>query len=140
MTPSNPGTTATSTPGQNPGSSSLSSQAPSPGLNPEYSQDRDRNRENAMQGSEEISPATSKLAAAAHSAVDIAAQNFAQAEKALREARVAAGIKVSETAEHAHDYSEAALADMKAYVERYPMRSVGIALATGFLLSAVLHR
>jgi ElaB/YqjD/DUF883 family membrane-anchored ribosome-binding protein len=90
------------------------------------------------QGSEQST--TEKMANAAHHAVDIAAKNFEQAEKALREARVAAGHKVAETAGQAQSLSEDALASIKAYVNLYPLRSVGIALASGFLLSALLKK
>jgi ElaB/YqjD/DUF883 family membrane-anchored ribosome-binding protein len=85
-------------------------------------------------------PTTEKLASAAHQAVDIAAKNLEQAEKALREARVAAGQKVAEKAEQAQSLSQDALAAIKAYVNLYPLRSVSIALASGFLLSALLKK
>lgn len=83
---------------------------------------------------------TEKVASAAHQAVDIAAKNLEQAEKALREARIAAGHKVAETASQAQSLSEDTLESIKAYVNMYPLRSVGIALATGFLLSALLKK
>lgn len=83
---------------------------------------------------------TAKVASAAHTAVDIAAENLAHAEKALRDARVAAGEKVSETALNAKSYSEDALATVKTYIHLYPLRSVGIALTTGYLLCAMLKK
>lgn len=85
-----------------------------------------------------LSATTAKVASAAHTAVDIAAENFAHAEKALRDARVAAGEKMSETAAQAKSYSEDAVATVKTYIHLYPLRSVGIALAAGYLLSALL--
>ena len=81
---------------------------------------------------------TTKMASAAHSAVDVAARNFEQAEKALREARAAAGDKTSETAKRAQSLSADAAASTKAYVETNPMRSLGVAVASGYLLSVVL--
>ncbi len=83
---------------------------------------------------------TARLAIAAHNAVDMAAANLEQAEKALREARASAGLKEDETAKQAQSISEDALGLVKAYVELYPLRSVGIALATGYLLSALLRK
>lgn len=84
--------------------------------------------------------ATAKMASAAHTAVDIAAANLEQAEKALRDARTAAGHKVNETAKQAQSYSEDALASVKTYIDHYPLRSVGIALATGYVLSSLLKK
>ena len=89
---------------------------------------------------ESVSSTTAKVASAAHTAVDIAAENLAHAEKALREARVAAGEKLTETAKHAKSYSEDSMETVKAFIHLYPLRSVGIALATGYLLSALLVR
>jgi ElaB/YqjD/DUF883 family membrane-anchored ribosome-binding protein len=83
---------------------------------------------------------TAKMASAAHTAVDIAAENLAHAEKALREARIAAGEKVIDTAKQAQSYSEDAVASVRAYIDLYPLRSVGIAIAAGFLLSALLKK
>lgn len=83
---------------------------------------------------------TAKMASAAHSAVDIAAANLEQAEKALQEARETAGEKVHDSARQAKAYSEDAVAGVKTYIDLYPLRSVGIAVAAGFLLSAVLRK
>jgi ElaB/YqjD/DUF883 family membrane-anchored ribosome-binding protein len=83
---------------------------------------------------------TAKLAAAAHSAVDIAAANLEQAEQALREARVAAGQKVHDGARQAQSLSEDAVSSVKAYIDLYPLRSVGIALAAGFLISSLIRK
>jgi ElaB/YqjD/DUF883 family membrane-anchored ribosome-binding protein len=87
-----------------------------------------------------VSATTAKVASAAHTAVDIAAENVAHAEKALRDARAAVGEKVTETAKHARSYSEDALESVKAYIDLYPLRSVGIALAAGFLISSLLKK
>jgi ElaB/YqjD/DUF883 family membrane-anchored ribosome-binding protein len=94
----------------------------------------------AGNGTEHFNTTTAKVASAAHTAVDIAAENLAQAEMALREARMKAGEKVSETAEHAKSYSEDAVATVKAYVNLYPLRSLGMALAAGYLLSSLIKR
>lgn len=83
---------------------------------------------------------TAKLASAAHSAVDIAAANFEQAEKALREAQAAAGQKLHDGADRAKSYSADATDTVKTYIDLYPLRSVGIALAAGFLLSSLLRK
>lgn len=83
---------------------------------------------------------TAKLASAAHAAVDVAAANLEQAEKALREARIAAGQKVHDGAKQAQSISEDAVASVKAYIDLYPLRSVGIALAAGFLISTLLKK
>ena len=93
-------------------------------------------------GKEAIGATTAKVASAAHSAVDIAAENLAHAEKALRDARLAAGEKAIDTARLAKAYSEDSLESVKTYIHLYPLRSVGIALAAGYLLSALLkhHR
>ncbi|MEZ5572530.1 MAG: hypothetical protein R3E64_10960 [Halioglobus sp.] len=97
--------------------------------------------ENSTADSKEAeSSTTAKLAIAAHNAVDIAAANLEQAEKALREARASAGLNVDETVKQAQSLSEDALGTVKAYIELYPLRSVGIALATGYLLSALLRK
>ena len=87
---------------------------------------------------EGIDSATAKVASAAHTAVDVAAENIALAEKALRDASAGVGEKVTEKAKLARSYSEDALESLKAYVNLYPLRSVGIALATGYLLSSLL--
>lgn len=84
--------------------------------------------------------ATAKLALAAHAAVDIAAANLEQAEQALREARITAGHKVNDGAQQAQSISEDAVATVKAYIDLYPLRSVGIALAAGFLISSLLKK
>jgi ElaB/YqjD/DUF883 family membrane-anchored ribosome-binding protein len=84
--------------------------------------------------------ATAKMASAAHAAVDIAAANLEQAEIALREARAAAGEKVPEGAKQAQSFSEDAVKSLKVYIDLYPLRSVGIALAAGFLLSSLLKK
>lgn len=83
---------------------------------------------------------TARLTSAAHAAVDIAAANLEQAELALREARIAAGQKVEDGTRQAQSYSEDAVAAVKAYIELYPLRSVGIALAAGFLISSLLKK
>lgn len=84
--------------------------------------------------------ATARLATAAHAAVDIAAANLAQAEQALKEARIAAGQKVDDGAKQAQTMSEDAVSAVKAYIDQYPLRSVGIALAAGFLISSLLKK
>jgi ElaB/YqjD/DUF883 family membrane-anchored ribosome-binding protein len=83
---------------------------------------------------------TAKVASAAHNAVDIAAANLAVAEKALREARIAAGQKASDTADEAKSFADDAVASANAYIKLHPLRSVGIALAAGYLLSALLKK
>jgi ElaB/YqjD/DUF883 family membrane-anchored ribosome-binding protein len=84
--------------------------------------------------------ATEKIAAAAHAAVDIAARNLEQAERALREARMAAGEQAADAALRAQAISEDTLATVKAYINDNPLRAVGIAFAAGYLLSALLKR
>jgi ElaB/YqjD/DUF883 family membrane-anchored ribosome-binding protein len=88
----------------------------------------------------DIDSATAKVASAAHTAVDVAAENLAQAERALREAQAAVGEKVTDTAKQARSISEDALESVKVYIDLYPLRSVGIALAAGFLLSSLLRK
>ena len=83
---------------------------------------------------------TSKAAAAAHSAVDIAAANLEKAEQALREARAAAGDNAGEAARQAQRYSEEALSSITRYVHEKPLQSVGIALAAGYLLALITRR
>lgn len=116
--------------------------ATNPTTNPANITNNPTSRQDAQTGniSDNFGATTAKVASAAHTAVDIAAQNLAHAEKALREARITAGEKVAETAEHAKAYSEDAVATVKAYVNLYPLRSVGIALAAGFLLSSLMKR
>jgi ElaB/YqjD/DUF883 family membrane-anchored ribosome-binding protein len=98
-------------------------------------------KSNSSRGhSDMIDSTTAKVASAAHTAVDVAAENLAQAEKALREARAAVGEKVTDTAKQARSYSEDALESVKVYIDLYPLRSVGIALAAGFLLSSLLKK
>ncbi len=89
---------------------------------------------------EHSASATAKMASAAHAAVDIAAANLEQAEIALREARAAAGEKVHDGAKQAQSFSEDAVKSVKVYIDLYPLRSVGIALAAGFLLSSLLKK
>jgi len=84
--------------------------------------------------------ATAKLALAAHAAVDVAAANLEQAEQALKEARIAAGQKVNDGTQQAQAISEDVVTAVKAYIDLYPLRSVGIALAAGFLLSSLLKK
>ena len=96
-------------------------------------------KSSASHGGSESST-TEKMANAAHQAVDIAAKNLEHAEKALREARIAAGHKVADTADKAQSLTEDTVESIKAYVNLYPLRSVGIAVAAGFLLSALLKK
>lgn len=90
--------------------------------------------------SERVHATTEKMASAAQTAVDVAAENLAHAEKALREAGSAVGEKVADTARHAQSHSEDALATVKTYINLYPLRSVGIALAAGYLLTSLVKR
>jgi ElaB/YqjD/DUF883 family membrane-anchored ribosome-binding protein len=90
--------------------------------------------------SEGIDSTTAKVASAAHTAVDVAAENLAQAEKALRDARAAVGEKVTDTAKLARSYSDDVLESVKAYIDLYPLRSMGIALAAGYIISSVLRK
>lgn len=83
---------------------------------------------------------TAKAAAAAHSAVDIAAANLEKAEQALREARAAAGETAGDAAREAQRYSEEAVSSVKHYVHEKPLQSVGIALAAGYLLAVIMRR
>lgn len=90
--------------------------------------------------SDNIHATTDKIASATHTAVDVAVENLAHAEKALREARSAVGEKVTDTARQAQSYSEDAVATVKAYINLYPLRSVVIAVAAGYLLTSVLKK
>jgi ElaB/YqjD/DUF883 family membrane-anchored ribosome-binding protein len=83
---------------------------------------------------------TAKVAEAAHRAVDIAAANLAEAEEALREARRAAGITATETAQKAQAMSEESLESLRAYVQANPLKAVGIAVAAGYLTAALLKK
>lgn len=102
--------------------------------------DSSKNRSAAGNTDESGASTTARMASAAHSAVDIAAANLEQAEKALKEARETAGEKVHGGAQQAKAYSEDAVAGVKTYIDLYPLRSVGIAVAAGFLLSALLRK
>jgi ElaB/YqjD/DUF883 family membrane-anchored ribosome-binding protein len=86
------------------------------------------------------SPKTDKLASAAHSAVDAAADQLAKAEHALKEARATAGFKMTNTAEQAWMISADAKARVRGYIHRFPVRSLGIALGTGYVVSALLRK
>ncbi len=83
---------------------------------------------------------TARVAEAAHAAVDIAAANLAQAEEALREARRAAGITVTEKAHQAQEATEESLHAITEYIQANPLRAVGIAAAAGFLTSILLRK
>lgn len=83
---------------------------------------------------------TDRVAEAAHTAVDIAAANLAQAEEALREARHAAGLTAQETARQAQAVTEESLQSAREYIQANPLRAVGIALAAGFLTSVILKK
>ncbi len=83
---------------------------------------------------------TDHMAQAAHATVDKAAANLAQAERALREAQIAAGTKVSDMSEQARQMGSESLSSVRKYVDQYPVRSVGIAFATGYLLSVILKK
>ena len=83
---------------------------------------------------------TAKVAEAAHHAVDIAAANLAQAEEALREARRAAGITVTDTAQQAQAATEESLDSIREYVQANPLKAVGIALAAGYIASVLLRK
>lgn len=84
--------------------------------------------------------ATDHMAKAAHAAVDKAAVNLAQAERALREAQTAAGIKASDMSEQARQIGSESWSSVRHYVDQHPARSVGIAFATGYLLSVILKK
>ena len=83
---------------------------------------------------------TDRVAEAAHAAVDIAAANLAQAEEALREARRAAGITVTEKAHQAQEATEESLHANTEYFQANPLRAVGIAAAAGFLYYILLRK
>ena len=90
-------------------------------------------------GADEASQ-TAKIAAAAHSAVDTAANNLQKAETALREAREAAGLRLHESTQDARNASDDAVQSLRTYIDRHPLRSVGIAFAAGYLVSALLKK
>lgn len=83
---------------------------------------------------------TDHMAQAAHAAVDKAAANLAQAERALREAQAAAGIKISDMSEQARQIGNESLSSVRQYVDQHPARAVGIAFAAGYLLSVLLKK
>ncbi|MCB1679960.1 MAG: hypothetical protein KDI16_14855 [Halioglobus sp.] len=83
---------------------------------------------------------TDQVAQAAHAAIDKAAANLAHAERALREAQAAAGVKVSEVSTQARQLGGDSLASVRQYVHEHPARSVGIAFAAGYLLSVLLKK
>lgn len=90
--------------------------------------------------SAEDASTTAKVAEAAHHAVDIAVANLTQAEEALRDARRAAGITVSDTAQQAQDAAEDSLDTLREYVQANPLKAVGIAVAAGFITSVLLRK
>ena len=83
---------------------------------------------------------TAHLAEAAHAAVDKAAANLANAERALRDPHASAGIKISDISSHAQQVGSESLSSMNSYIERNPTRAVGIAFAAGYLLSVILKK
>lgn len=83
---------------------------------------------------------TDHVAQAAHEAVDKAASNLAHAEAALRDAQKAAGVKVGNAAAQAGQMSQESVSAIKRYVNHNPVQSVGIAFATGYLLSVLLKK
>ena len=81
-----------------------------------------------------------RIAGAAHTAVDKSASALAQGEHALRGAQETAGAIATEAADQIHRYSDQSLSDIKHYISEHPAKSLGIAIAGGFLLSNLLKR
>lgn len=86
------------------------------------------------------STTTDHVAKAAHASVDKAAANLASAERALRDAQEAAGVKVSDMSAQAQQIGLESLSSVRKYVGQHPVQSVGIALASGYLLSLILKK
>jgi ElaB/YqjD/DUF883 family membrane-anchored ribosome-binding protein len=86
------------------------------------------------------SSTTARMATAAHSVVDTMGSNLEHAESSLRDAGEAAADKASEAIRQAKSYSEDAVSSVTEYIHLYPLRSMGIAVAAGYLISALTRR
>jgi len=83
---------------------------------------------------------TDELARSAHQAVDMIAESAVQAAEKIRAARASAQEKFRSSKALAREKTTAASENLRQYVVENPMTALGLALAAGVILSALMRR
>src|SRR5687767_7102740 len=83
---------------------------------------------------------TDGLAKSAHEALDVVAESAASAEQTLRDANAAAKKNIQAGKERVLDKSSEISESMREYTGSNPLMALGIAFATGLLVSAVMRK
>jgi ElaB/YqjD/DUF883 family membrane-anchored ribosome-binding protein len=83
---------------------------------------------------------TQRAAERAHQTIDRAADMAEDAEQSLRAGAARAGQKLKEGEELAAESLDESITRIRAYVEKNPLASAGIAFAAGVLVSTLLRR
>lgn len=83
---------------------------------------------------------TDKFSKTAHEAIDRASEKAALAEQSIRSSAERTEAQAHALAESADRKSKDALQTVQAYAREHPIESLGIAFASGLLLSRLLRR
>ena len=83
---------------------------------------------------------TDGLAKSAHEAVDVVAESAASAEQKLRDANAVAKKNIQAGEERVLDKSSEISEGVREYTGSNPLMALGIAFATGLLVSAVMRK
>ncbi len=83
---------------------------------------------------------TDKLSRSAHDAIDRASEKAAQAEQTLRESAVRTEAQAQALAESADRKGREFVGGIQEYARKHPLESLGIAFASGLVLSRLLRR
>ena len=86
------------------------------------------------------SPVTDKASEAAHGAVDKASQSAAQIERKLRDGTEVSEQKLRELSDKAQAASTDGLAKVQTYIQENPLKALGIALASGYIISQLFTK
>lgn len=83
---------------------------------------------------------TDKLSRSAHDAIDRATEKAAQAEQTLRESAERTEAQAQALADSAQSKGRELIGDIQDYARKHPLESLGIAFASGLVLSRLLRR
>ena len=83
---------------------------------------------------------TDRVSERAHQSVDTVADSAGKVEERIRHEAEDAKARVSEAGQKAKQRSSEALHSISAFVEEYPLTSLGLAFAAGTLLSSLRRR
>lgn len=97
-------------------------------------------RPDEPEGFEPDASTTERVADKAHSAIDGAAENAAEAERELRQAAAEAAARARRSEEQVAEAIDQNVARVREYIEQNPIQSAGIAFVAGVVLSSLLKR